>query len=71
MQIHIGTADGKFRTETPPEWSEKLAAALQAAGRDVVTFTYPGQGHFFSGASWNSMLDRSLALFDQQLKSDP
>lgn len=71
VQIHIGTADGEFRTETPPEWSAKLAAALQSAGRDVVTYTYPGQGHFFSGASWNSMLDRALVLFDERLKTDP
>jgi dipeptidyl aminopeptidase/acylaminoacyl peptidase len=57
--------------ETPPEWSEELAAALQNAGRDAVYFTYPGQGHFFTGDSWNSLLERSLALFDEQLKAAP
>ena len=70
IQIHIGTADGELLQQTPPEWSEKLAAALQEAGRDAVTFTYSGQGHFFTGESWNTLLDRSLGLFDEQLKAD-
>ncbi len=68
IQIHIGTADGEFLAETPPEWSEKLATALQAANRDVAFFTYPDQGHFFTGTSWTTLLDRALALFDEQLK---
>ena len=71
LQIHIGTADGELLQQTPPEWSEKLAAALQEAGRDAVTFTYSGQGHFFTGESWNTLLDRALGLFDEQLKADP
>ena len=71
LQIHIGTADGSRRTHTPPEWSDKLASALQTAGKDVEIFTYPGQGHYFAGESWNLMLERSLDLFDEQLKSTP
>jgi dipeptidyl aminopeptidase/acylaminoacyl peptidase len=71
VQIHIGTADGALRTHTPPEWSEKLSLALQEAGKEVDTFTYPGQGHYFTGESWSSLLERSSALFDQTLKTGP
>jgi ankyrin repeat protein len=69
VQIHVGTADGAFLTETPPEWSDKLATALQAAGRDIAYFTYAGQGHFFTGESWDTLLDRAWALCDTQLKT--
>jgi len=71
VQIHVGTADGEFLAETPPEWSEKLAAALMTAGREAAYFTYPRQGHFFTGESWTTLLDRALALFDEQLKTTP
>jgi dipeptidyl aminopeptidase/acylaminoacyl peptidase len=67
VQIHIGTADGAALGETPPEWSEKLFAALAAAGKDVDYFAYPGQGHIFIGRDWELLMERSLALFDQQL----
>jgi acetyl esterase/lipase len=68
LQIHVGTADGQSLVETPVDWSAKLADALQIAGRDVIYFTYEGQGHFFTGDSWNTLLDRALALFEDQLK---
>jgi dipeptidyl aminopeptidase/acylaminoacyl peptidase len=71
VQIHIGTADGALRTQTPPEWSEKLSVALQEAGKEVDTFIYPEQGHYFTGESWSSLLDRSTELFDQTLKRGP
>ena len=66
LQIHIGAADGQSLVETPTEWSKKLAEALQSANRDVTYFTYPGQGHFFTGDSWTLLLERALALFDEQ-----
>ena len=68
VQIHVGTADGQSLVETPVDWSAKLAAALQSAGQDVAYFTYEGQGHFFTGESWNILLDRALTLFEDQLK---
>lgn len=68
VQIHIGTADGAALTETPPEWSEKLYAALQEAGKDVAFFSYPEQGHFFQGTAWDDLMARTLALFDAELK---
>lgn len=68
VQIHIGLDDGALLTHTPPEWSEKLSAALQDAGKQTARFTYPGQGHYFNGAAWTSLLDRSLALFDEMVQ---
>lgn len=68
IQIHIGTADGQFLSGTPPEWSEKLAEALRAAGKDVDYYTYPGQGHAFIGESWNLFQMRALAFFDGHLR---
>ena len=67
IQIHIGESDGALLVQTPPEWSAKLHRALQAAGQDVTYFTYPGQGHFLQGASWTSMMQRTMAFFDQHL----
>jgi dipeptidyl aminopeptidase/acylaminoacyl peptidase len=68
VQIHIGTADGAGAAETPPEWSEKLYEALQAAGKDVAYYVYPDQGHFFNGDSWALLLERAVMLFDGQLR---
>ncbi len=64
VQIHIGTADGQGLAETPPEWSEKLHTALLAAGKDSALFSYANQGHFFSGESWNTLLQRALTFFN-------
>ncbi len=69
IQVHIGTVDGQFLTETPPEWSLKLADALQAIDHDVSTFIYAEQGHFFTGDSWIQLHDRALTFFDRQLKN--
>jgi dipeptidyl aminopeptidase/acylaminoacyl peptidase len=71
VQIHIGTADGALHTHTPPEWSEKLSVALEEAGKEVDTYTYPGQGHYFTGESWTRLLERSTELFDRTLKREP
>ena len=68
VQIHIGTADGATLSQTPPEWSEKLHTALQAAGKEVEFFSYAGQGHFFEPEPWLEMMGRALVLFDERLK---
>jgi dipeptidyl aminopeptidase/acylaminoacyl peptidase len=68
LQIHIGTADGEFLPETPPEWSNKLTEALRTAGKEVDYYLYPEQGHAFVGESWARFLERSLIFFDDHLK---
>jgi dipeptidyl aminopeptidase/acylaminoacyl peptidase len=67
VQIHIGTADGQFLVETPPEWSEKLADTLRAEDKEIMYFTYPDQGHSFTGESWTVFLARALVFFDYLL----
>ena len=71
VQIHIGSADGQALGSTPPEWSAKLADAMQQANVDVDYFTYEGQGHFFTGESWTLLLNRALMLYDRELKDAP
>lgn len=68
IQIHIGEADGGPPETTPPVWSYKLYEALVAAGKPAELFTYPGQGHSFSGAGRELFLERIIAFYDQYLK---
>ncbi|MFQ5595255.1 MAG: alpha/beta hydrolase family protein, partial [Anaerolineae bacterium] len=63
VQIHQGTAD----TTTPPRWAQAIRDGLQAAGKDVEYFSYPGQGHAFQGESWTLFMERVVAFFDQHL----
>jgi len=63
VQVHIGTGDGAALEQTPPDWSAKLAEALQAEGKAVEYFSYPGQGHFFQGRAWEQLLARGVELF--------
>lgn len=67
IQIHIGLDDGQTWEETPPEWSMKLAEALENAGKQVTLHTYPGQGHFIYDESWSLMMERTTAFFDETL----
>ncbi len=69
VQIHIGLGDGAAAEETPPDWAPTLHAALQAAGKDSMLFTYPDQGHFFNGPDWNLMMRRTADFFDIYLKN--
>ena len=64
VQIHSGTAD----TMTPPYWAEDIYQALQAAGKDVEYFTYPGEGHAFDGESWQLFMGRASGFFDRYVK---
>ena len=67
VQIHIGLADGQTLSGTPPEWSLKLADALQVANKPVTLFTYPEQGHFLDGSAWPLMMERTAVFFDETL----
>lgn len=67
MQIHVGLADGQEWVETPPEWSDKLYAALQAAGKEATLYHYADQGHFFEGTSWTLFMERATAFFDENV----
>lgn len=66
-QIHIGTADGVGKSETPPSWSTDLYEGLEAAGKEATLYLYEGQGHFFAGQAWTLLMQRTADFFDTQL----
>ena len=68
VQIHSGLADGTAVPETPPKWATAVYDALLAAGKDAALYTYPGQGHFFTGDAWNLFMQRTADFFDMHLK---
>ena len=70
VQIHSGTADGAALAETPPEWAAAVYEALQSAGKEATLYTYSGQGHYFSGADWTTMIARTADFFDAELPSE-
>ncbi len=69
VQIHYGTADGKTSAGTPPEWSKKLFAALQEAGKPAQLFGYDGELHSFNGDAWIAFMERSARFFDEYVKN--
>jgi dipeptidyl aminopeptidase/acylaminoacyl peptidase len=52
----------------PLAWSERAAAALKAAGKDVTLHVYPGEPHEFIDA-WTGVMQRTVAFFDQYVKN--
>lgn len=70
VQIHIGLLDGQHPASTPPEWSEKLYAAMLEAGVPVEIFRYSNQGHFFQEDSWEIFMQRVTEFFTSELQCD-
>lgn len=64
VQIHWGTAD----ETVPRKWPGDLLAGLQAAGKQVEYFEYPGQPHSFQGAGNQLYLQRIAEFFSQYLR---
>lgn len=64
VQIHWGDAD----ETVPRKWPADLLAGLQAAGKPVEYFEYPGQPHSFQGAGNQRYLERMAAFFTQHLR---
>lgn len=65
VQIHWGTAD----ETVPSKWPGDLLAGLQAAGKQVTYFEYPGQPHSFRGAGNQLYLRRIAEFYAQHLRS--
>jgi dipeptidyl aminopeptidase/acylaminoacyl peptidase len=63
IQLHHGTGD----VEVPLQFSQTLASNLQAAGKPVELYTYPGADHNIS-QSFALAMSRSVAFFDRYLK---
>jgi dipeptidyl aminopeptidase/acylaminoacyl peptidase len=63
VQIHWGTAD----EIVPFNWPGDLLAGLQAAGKPVEYFEYPGQPHSFQGEANQLYLSRIAEFYAQAL----
>ena len=63
LQLHHGTAD----TSVPVAFSEKLNEKMNAAGKPVELFIYPGDDHNLAN-NLSIALERSVAFFDRYLK---
>jgi dipeptidyl aminopeptidase/acylaminoacyl peptidase len=63
IQLHHGTGD----VEVPLQFSQTLASNLQAAGKPVELYTYPGADHNIS-QGFALAMSRSVAFFDRYLK---
>jgi acetyl esterase/lipase len=64
---------GAADTAIPCVQSERLAAALEAAGVDVGLHTYPGADHMWSGSpdAARDALDRTIEHLRRHLSADP
>jgi dipeptidyl aminopeptidase/acylaminoacyl peptidase len=63
LQLHHATGD----TSVPVEYSEQLAAMLEAAGQVTELYIYPGDNHNIS-ANFGVAMQQSLAFFDRYVK---
>ena len=64
VQLHQGDRD----REVDPQWTRELHDALQAAGKPVELFWYPGQDHNWS-SGWGEIAPRTVAFFDRLVKN--
>ena len=53
----------------PVQQSRDFNAALKKAGRTSDYVEFPGAGHGFAGEEWTTLVTRSIAFFDAQLKA--
>ena len=63
VQLHHGTGD----TTVPHEFSEILAAELEAAGKPHELYLYDGDNHNLAISFWTAM-NRSIEFFDRYVK---
>jgi len=63
VSIHHGEKDGGV----PLAWSQDLCQNLRDLGKSVECYTYPGQGHTFSGDGDALFVQRMIQFLDQKL----
>jgi dienelactone hydrolase len=64
LSVHHGDAD----PTVPPEWSTELCEKMQALGKRIECFNYPGQVHIFSGESNRLLIERAVEFFNRELE---
>jgi len=65
LQLHHGTAD----QEGPLKFSQELYDQVNAAGKSVEFYTYPGNDHNITN-SFSLAMQRSVMFFDRYVKGD-
>ena len=65
LAVHHGENDG----DVPPDWSRDLCEKLEAIEKPADCFTYPGQGHIFSGESDALFLQRVISFLGEAFES--
>ena len=65
LQLHHGTAD----STVPHEFSQILAAGLEAAGQAGELYLYEGDNHNLAISFWTAM-NRTLEFFDEHVKGE-
>lgn len=63
LLIHHGTAD----EDCPIAWSQESVAALEAQGKSVQLYVYPGGRHTLTSPQWDTSIRRTAAFLRQQL----
>ncbi len=64
IQLHTGGSD----EEVPMAFSQSLYAKLQALGKMVEYYNYPGGDHNISDPNFTPAMDRTIQFFDTYLK---
>lgn len=62
IAIHQGTSDDAV----PKVWSDDVVKALEAAGKEVTYFVYPGADHNMM-PSWNTVMERTISFYKNNL----
>lgn len=63
LEIHQGTAD----EAVPIKWSNDLVEKLKSLNKDVSYFTYLGNDHNFAQGAWQTVVERNIAFFRENL----
>jgi dipeptidyl aminopeptidase/acylaminoacyl peptidase len=70
VQAAVSVHHGENDSEVPIEWSLDLCDRLKSLGKSVECFTYPGQGHTFTGDGEQLFIQRMIDFFDRELKNE-
>ena len=68
VQAAVSIHHGKQDPDVPLAWSLDLCQRLEALGKTVECFTYPGEGHTFHGAGDELFVQRMIDFFDKYLR---
>ena len=69
IQAAVSIHHGENDSEVPIAWSLDLCDRLKSLGKSVECYTYPGQGHTFTGDGELQFIQRMIDFFDRELKN--